>query len=227
MKKILTWNTQGYKVKVASILNGGLYDIVCIQEAGTPLKSFRKIDSVCNGSIEVFEAPQSTTGRANNHIGEYLALYYMVDSANNRCSLVTYVKAKLLKDAFLFNSFEKARPALCVNIENNFIVCNVHLISGNPNSAKGQFGRFKGLMNGITLPYCVVGDFNIKANDMDSVCEYIGGSIVRSNKPTHSSDSELDYMYLFNKNCSIECEMIKEDESDHNPVEFTLQNGRI
>lgn len=211
--RILTWNMQGGHSSAAGketvllqILNSGEYDVVCVQEATAPLASFK--DSIFPGLFPIQKRmpPPRYPPRGVNHIYEYTAVYYPW-GANLRCSQVIYIKTAVMSaTAFPMTisatGFPGTRGMLCVPTVAGRWVCSVHLISGAPAGARGQFTSFITQANANVLfatGYVVVGDFNINAFDPVHYpplpAAVPGGTFHHSAMVTQVSGGCLDYMY--------------------------------
>lgn len=225
---ILTWNMQGYSGIgeksdiLVKFLNDGFYDVVCVQEATQPLNSFEFVGSKNDVSKFEMRKPYHSP-RTSNHIYDYTALYYPWGNTNLRCSLVTYVKNFTSADffgVFIDNEFEDARQMLYVT-HNGVFIGNIHLISGNPNSAFKQFNNFKTMMSQLpdNPPFFIIGDYNIDALTDQKIRNE--NKFYYIQEPTHQSGGCLDYMYaeLFSP---TKIERIDEPGkySDHTPVSY-------
>lgn len=228
---ILTWNMQGSKGEadkqnvLINFLNKRFYDVICLQEASEVLGSYTKeVDS--NAELKVY---QST----NRH-SLYTAIYYHWGKSNPRCSMITYVKNDLYKNAFLVKNnqkFKNTRGMVCVETQDSTYICNVHLISGEKvESTYSQFEDFKKQIN-EKKPHIIIGDYNINAlMNREIIAPKFNFYDVGS--PTHYNltvpDSCLDYMYSSNQ---LRCTINKIGEpgyySDHSPVQYVIPDKAI
>ncbi len=195
--KILTWNAQGYggsaekSTIIHKILNTGEYDILCIQECGTPLASFNLRYGFNN--VEICNVTPPINGRSKNHICDYTALYYQWGDANYRCSLVTYIKTSVWECNNVWIVPDGAnRPMLCSRLTNNIVIGNIHLCSGNENYAFLQLLIFQQAL--VNERYCILGDFNINATDHPNEINMLNG-YYHIGHSTQISGGCLDYLY--------------------------------
>ena len=227
--KILTWNMQGQggigdKATILhNILNTGEYDVLCIQEATEPLGSYCVREA--HDGIVWCTMRQPIYPRTNQDY-LYTVLYYEWGTGNSRCSLATYVKTALIISAGIYISpiTRNIRGMLYVTLTNNYLIGNIHLISGNENLAYQQFLQLWNYAAYVApiLNKCLIGDFNINAmanrNTINQNMRFYDVGI-----KTQQSGGCLDYMYSPQ---TIPQQWMRLDEpgrySDHSPVIYEL-----
>ena len=170
--KVLSWNAQGYAgqvekfTKIREWLNTGEYDVICIQEAGHPLGSFDQ--TIQNGNPKILECKQPYHTREVSQLHNYRAIYYEWGDTNFRCSMVTYVRKEDYYSHLVYvpPMPKEIRGCLGVTIKTNvtnITIGNIHLISGVPNVAYGQFVEFRNYLSAFNEPFIIIGDFNVNA----------------------------------------------------------------
>lgn len=229
--KVLTWNAQGYTgqvekfVKIRNWLNSGEYDVICIQEAGHALGSFNP-PKECSIPI-LLECEQPHFDRKVKQIQNYYAIDYRWGNNNNRCSMVTYVKKERYSSHCLYapSPYKSKRGILCVSIKTktgNITIGNIHLTSGNQQSAYREFITYYKHLKKSSVPFIIIGDFNIDAFSNPKVISpekhfyYV-------NVETQKSGGCLDYAYseIYNP---IQYGILAPPEnlSDHAPVFYVF-----
>lgn len=236
--RVLTWNMQGIgglgdkSVLLESLINKGIYDVICLQEATDILERY-SVREEFNG-IKICTMPNPYLPRERNFDSEYTAIYYEYGENNSRCSMAIYIKSNLVDnfdldaEVYTYPSNMKLRGMLYVKLRTGWYICNIHLISSNEERAREQLSKYIEKMNATGNKYCIFGDFNIDAltNSYIKSLEFIYTADGCTHGTGKNTKKCLDYMYSPNK-IDFKASIIDVPGrySDHSPVEYKLNLG--
>lgn len=229
--RICTWNSRGDKFNhdyVRSLLQKMRIDILCLQECGNLARYFNK-------EIKIYDINyyKETTWY------EYFLIYH-VWNVGGRCDMAVLVKQDIAIDniyinkaQILYNSSGEetndmplyagkklVRAMMSIELQNGYIINNVHLPSGaRPFARKVGYRLFCNYRYRTNQNVFTLGDFNTPPNTWTLPN---GFQIAHTNVETHTSGNILDYM-IYNNGCQYRANRVEDTyTSDHYPVYFDI-----